>query len=58
MTLLIEFKSVSDCKFNISKTQIMALNFKASTWLENTYKLKWETEAIKYLRMTEWLKIN
>lgn len=52
MTLLKEFGNLSGYKLNISKTQVMTLNFTASTNLQNGYYLIWESQGIKYLGVT------
>uniref|UniRef100_A0AAQ5YGG3 Reverse transcriptase domain-containing protein n=1 Tax=Amphiprion ocellaris TaxID=80972 RepID=A0AAQ5YGG3_AMPOC len=52
MILLKEFGNLSGYKLNISKTQVMTLNFTASTDLQNRYSLSWESQEIKYLGVT------
>lgn len=49
MTLLKEFRNLSGYKLNISKTQVLTLNFTASANLQNSYNLNWESQGIKYL---------
>lgn len=49
MSTLTNFGYLSEYKVNISKTQVMTLNFTAPSSLINKYKLNWENESIKYL---------
>ena len=49
MTTLTDFGRLSGYKVNISKTQVMTLNYTASAILQNKFKLNWENEKIKYL---------
>lgn len=49
MTLLVDFGNLSGYKLNISKTQVMTLNFTAPKSLQDKYELDWGAESLKYL---------
>lgn len=49
MSSLSEFGKLSGYKVNISKTQVMTLNYTAPAALSDKFKLNWENEKIKYL---------
>lgn len=49
MDLLSEFGDLSGYRLNVSKTQVMALNFQAPQAMREKYELLWENDHIKYL---------
>lgn len=49
MKILEEYGSFSAYKINITKTQVLRLNYNPPTKIKNTYKWKWESDSIKYL---------
>uniref|UniRef100_A0A3P8RSJ0 Reverse transcriptase domain-containing protein n=1 Tax=Amphiprion percula TaxID=161767 RepID=A0A3P8RSJ0_AMPPE len=49
MTLLNNFGQLSGYKLNITKTQVMTLNYSASESLRDKYDLEWEASSLKYL---------
>lgn len=49
MSTLTDFGKLSGYKVNISKTQVMTLNFVAPATLRNKFNVKWDKENIKYL---------
>lgn len=49
MSTLNDFGRLSGYKVNISKTQVMTLNYSAPATLRTKFKLNWENENIKYL---------
>ena len=49
MALLDDFGKLSGYKLNISKTQVMTLNFNAPRNLRDKYNLRWEAGSLKYL---------
>lgn len=52
MALLKECGNLSGSKLHILKTQVMTLNFTASTHLQYGSNLNWESSGIKYLCVT------
>lgn len=49
MALLSEFGDLSGYRLNLSKTQVMALNFQVPQAMRDKYNLLWENDNIKYL---------
>lgn len=47
--LLDVYGYMSGYKINISKTQILALNYNPSTEIQESYKFNWKLKTIKYL---------
>ena len=52
MTLLADYGNLSGYKLNVSKTQVMTLNFTAPKNMQDNYNLDWEAESLKYLGIT------
>lgn len=51
MSTLTDFGKLSGYKVNISKTQVMTLNYTAPAALRRKFKVNWDNEKIKYLRI-------
>uniref|UniRef100_A0A672H4Y4 Reverse transcriptase domain-containing protein n=1 Tax=Salarias fasciatus TaxID=181472 RepID=A0A672H4Y4_SALFA len=51
MDLLEKFGHYSGYKLNETKTQTLALNYTPTTSIKDKYKLKWDMDKIKYLRV-------
>lgn len=49
MALLADFGKLSGYKLNISKTQVMTVNFTAPKSMKEKYNLQWKAKSIKYL---------
>ena len=49
MRLLENYGKYSGYKINVSKTQILTLNYSPSQEIKDTYKLNWNAKAITYL---------
>lgn len=49
MNILNKYESLSGYKLNIQKTQIMVFNYDPPKHIKRGYKLKWDTESIRYL---------
>lgn len=49
LSLLNDFGKLSGYKLNLSKTQVMALNYSASRSLKDKYNLDWDAVSLKYL---------
>ena len=52
MSLLEKYEFYSGYKLNISKTQILSLNYSPSRQIRDAYNLKWNSKTIKYLGVT------
>jgi len=52
MSLLDKCEYYSGYKLNISKTQILSLNYSPSRQIRDAYNLKWNSKTIKYLGVT------
>ena len=48
-TILNKFGEKSGYKLNITKTQVLCINYSPSKLLKKKFKLKWDLESIKYL---------
>ena len=49
MNLLEEYGYYSGYKLNVTKTQILAINYTPTPELKKKYKIKWNSETIRYL---------
>lgn len=49
MSCMDEYSKMAGYKLNLSKTQILAFNYKPPIDIKQRYQLKWENESIKYL---------
>lgn len=52
MSLLEKYEYYSGYKLNISKTQILSLNYSPSRQIREAYNLKWNSKTMKYLGVT------
>ena len=52
MEIMEEFGSLSGYKLNVTKTQVLPLNYVPNKEIRNKYKLNWKAKSIKYLGVT------
>lgn len=49
MSTLKEFGALSGYNLNITKTQVLTINYSSCNSIKQNYKLKWDANKIKYL---------
>uniref|UniRef100_A0A3B3HLW5 Reverse transcriptase domain-containing protein n=1 Tax=Oryzias latipes TaxID=8090 RepID=A0A3B3HLW5_ORYLA len=58
LTILKDFGRKSGYKLNISKTQLLCINYKPADSIRQRYKLKWDAVNIKYLGVFLTVKLD
>ena len=56
MDLLEECGHDSGYSLNVTKTQILALNYKPTIEIKDKYKLRWDCEKIQYFLKTNYVR--